>query len=1062
MTEEKKVYDAKSIKVLEGLEGVRLRPAMYIGSTGKEGLHHLVYEVVDNAVDEHLAGVCTDIKITINEDSSVTVEDNGRGIPVDTHPIYKKSAMEIIVTKLHAGGKFDNKSYAVSGGLHGVGISVVAALSKKMIVEVYKEGKIYTQSYKIGKPIDEVKVIGKCEKDKIGTKVTFCPDDTIFSVMKFDDEVLIARLREIAFLNAGLTINYENKNTKKKEKFNFAGGLVEFVKWLNHTKTPIHSRPIFFEKKVNSTVISIGIQYTEGYQDRIFGFVNTINTTEGGTHITGFKTALTRVINDYAEKTIKSEVKLEGDDAREGITAVISLRLKSPQFEGQTKTKLGNSEVKGVVDSIVTESLAQFFEENPAIAKAIVNKVINAAKARQAAKKARDMVRRKGALSSGALPGKLADCSSKKLEKTELFIVEGQSAGGCFSGDTKIALADGRNISFEELVRENKEGKENFCYTIQENGSVGIEKIENPRITKKEASVIKITLDNNEEITCTPDHKFMLRNGDYKEAKNLTKEDSLMPLNRKISKIGGRITIDGYEMVWDQKSRWIFTHMLADNYNLENGIYEKEQGDSKHHINFNKRDNNPTNIIRIPKEEHLIFHTQFLEKTLHREDIKEKAKLAHQTEEYKQKMSKWAKQPEVRNMLSERAKKQWKDEEYKNFMANKFKEFYNTNEKYRKENNERLDKQQKEYWSNQENRKKAAEKVKKFFEENPDARECLSSLAKEQWKDEILVLWRRQKTREQWTPEFRKIRYSTYNKTYYTKTIKLMKKVLEKDSNLDNFDKVRVENRDNSILSMTTFCKRFFNDDKEEMLEAIKNLNHKIKRIELLNKKIDVYDIEVPKTHNFALASSIFVHNSSKMARSKEFQAILPLRGKILNVEKANPHRIFENEEIYTLTSAVGTGLGENFNFDKLRYGRVIIMCDADVDGSHIKTLLLTFFFRFMPTLIESKRIFVAMPPLYKIRKGSTDYYVYSDDELEKILKKLGGTTNVQRFKGLGEMNPQQLWDTTMNPKSRTLKVITIEDAVEADRVFSTLMGEAVEPRKQFIIEHAKNANLDI
>ncbi len=631
MAEDKKAYDASSIKVLEGLEGVRLRPAMYIGSTGKEGLHHLVYEVVDNAVDEHLAGVCTEIKVTINEDNSVTVTDNGRGMPVDMHPIYKKPAIEIIVTKLHAGGKFDNKAYAVSGGLHGVGISVVAALSKKMTVEVKRDVKVHTQTYHIGKPVHEVKVIGKCEKDETGTKVTFWPDDSIFSVLKFDDDILISRLREIAFLNAGLTIYYENKTTKKKEKFNFAGGLSEFVKWLNHTKTPVHSRPIFFEKKVDSTIISIGIQYTEEYQDRIFGFVNTINTTEGGTHVTGFKTALTRVINDYAEKTLKSEVKLEGDDAREGITAVISLRIKAPQFEGQTKTKLGNSEVKGFVDSVVTEYLAQFFEENPSVAKAIVNKVINAAKARQAAKKARDMVRRKGALSSGALPGKLADCSSKKLEKTELFICEGESAAG-----------------------------------------------------------------------------------------------------------------------------------------------------------------------------------------------------------------------------------------------------------------------------------------------------------------------------------------------------------------------------------------------------------------------------------------------SSKMARNKEFQAILPLRGKILNVEKANPHKIFENEEISLLASAIGTGIGEHFNFDRLRYGKVIIMTDADVDGSHIKTLLLTFFYRFMPRLIESKRIFAAVPPLYKIRKGSQDYYVYSDEELKKMINKLGGNLSVQRFKGLGEMNPQQLWDTTMNPKSRTLKLITVEDAVEADQVFSTLMGEAVEPRKQFIIEHAKNANLDI
>ncbi|MFH1823477.1 MAG: DNA topoisomerase (ATP-hydrolyzing) subunit B [archaeon] len=624
-----KEYGIEDIKVLGGLDAVRKRPSMYIGSTGKEGLHHLVYEVIDNAVDEHLAGECTEIKITIKEDGSVKVEDDGRGIPVANHPKYKKSGVEIVLTMLHAGGKFDNKAYLISGGLHGVGVSCVNALSEWLKVTVRREGKEFEQRYARGKATTALKVIGKA--DKTGTIVEFYPDKEIFSTLKFDDEVLISKIRELAFLNAGLTINYENKITNKKEKFKYAGGLIEFIKWLNENKTIVHTKPIFFEKTVDSTLISVAIQYTETYRDRIFGFVNTINTTEGGTHITGFKTALTRVINDYATKSMKSSVKIDGNDAREGLTAVVNIRLKEPQFEGQTKTKLGNSEIKGFVDSIVTEYLSQFFEENPAIAKSIVNKVINAAKARSAAKRARDLVRRKGALTSGSLPGKLSDCSSKKLEKTELYIVEGNSAGG-----------------------------------------------------------------------------------------------------------------------------------------------------------------------------------------------------------------------------------------------------------------------------------------------------------------------------------------------------------------------------------------------------------------------------------------------SAKQARNKEFQAILPLRGKILNVEKANPHKIFANAEISTLVSALGTGVTDSFLMDKLRYGRTVIMTDADVDGSHIKTLLLTFFYRFMPKLIESQRIFVAMPPLYKIRKGSKDTYVYSDAELEKTLKKLGGNTTVQRFKGLGEMNAIQLWETTMNPKTRVFKVVAIEDAVEADRIFSTLMGEAVEPRKQFIIKHAKNANLDI
>lgn len=631
MTETKKEkYDAESIKVLEGLEGVRKRPSMYIGSTGKEGLHHLVYEVVDNAVDECLAGVCNIIRVTLNKDGSVTVEDNGRGIPVDMHPVYKKSAMEIIVTKLHAGGKFDKKAYQVSGGLHGVGISVVAALSKKMIVEVMRDGKLYMQSYKIGKPLDDVKVKGKAPEGATGTTVTFYPDEEIFSAIKFEFSTLATRFREIAFLNAGLKIVLKDEENEKKEEFQYNGGLQEFVKWLNRTKEAIH-KPIYFKKQADGTIIEVAVQYNNSYQENLFSFVNTINTIEGGTHVSGFRTALTRVINDYAKKQniVKAE-SLSGDDVREGLTAIISLKIAEPQFEGQTKTKLGNSEVKGYVDSAVSSCLQEFFEENPEIARKIATKAGEAANAREAAKKAKELVRRKSAFGLGGLPGKLADCSSKKLEETELFIVEGESAAG-----------------------------------------------------------------------------------------------------------------------------------------------------------------------------------------------------------------------------------------------------------------------------------------------------------------------------------------------------------------------------------------------------------------------------------------------SGKSGRDREIQAILPLKGKILNVEKAAPLKVLSNEEISNLITAIGTGVGEQCDMEKLRYGKIIIMTDADVDGSHIKTLLLTFFYRFMPHLIEQGKVYVAVPPLYKIRKNK-DHYVYSDGALKRVLDKLGGNPSVTRFKGLGEMNPQQLWETTMNPSTRTLKKITIEDAVEADETFSMLMGDDVGPRRAFIEEHAKEAELDV
>jgi DNA gyrase subunit B len=1055
-------YQAENIKVLEGLEAVRKRPAMYIGGTGKDGLHHLVYEVVDNSVDECLAGFCKVIQVTINNDGSVTVIDDGRGIPVDKHPTYKKSAVEIALTKLHAGGKFEKSAYQISGGLHGVGVSCVNALSTKLKVKIRRDGNVYQQEYKIGNPNYDLKTVGKCDKSDTGTEITFYPDQDIFSTVAFDFAVLRKRLQEIAFLNP-VKIILKDEKQGKKEIFYYTGGLTEFASHINKSKSVLH-KPIYFKRQEEATVVEVAIQYTDSYNDNIFGFVNTINTTEGGTHISGFKTALTRAINDYITKKglLKNE-KLSGDDTREGLTAIINIKMREPQFEGQTKTKLGNSEMKGLVDSLVYVAFSEFLEENPSISNKIGQKVVASAKARTAARKARDLVRRKNAMGGlSGLPGKLSDCSSKKFEKTEVYIVEGDSAAGCFSGETEVALADGRNLSFKQLVKENNEGKDNFCYTIKKDGMVGIEKISHPRITKKDAEVIKVILDNNEEIICTPDHKFMLRDGSYKQAKDLKKEDSLMPLNKKLSKLGGRITIDGYEMVWDNKKRmWIFTHLLSDYYNLEKEVYLKEQGDARHHIDFNKLNNNPTNIIRMHKMDHMLYHAKMMEQGIHREDVKEKARQSHKTSEYREKVRNWRKQPEVKKMFSEISKDLMKNPEFKANLMKKNMEFYNTNEEYRKENNKRLNEAQKRYWANETNRNKAAEKVKQFFKENPEAKEYLSSLAKEQWKDEALIIWRRQKTREQWTPEFRKKRKITYNKTYYSKTIKLMKDVHEKFGNLDEFNKIRIDKGDRSILSMETFCSRFFEDNPVQMLETIKNYNHKIKKIIRLNEKIDVYDLEVENTHNFALASGIFVHNSSKMARDKEFQAIMPLKGKILNVEKSNPTRALSSEEIINLITAIGTGVKENFDLKKLRYNKVIIMTDADVDGQHIMTLLLTFFYRYVPELIENGNIYVAVSPLYRVRKKK-DFYVYSEDELKRLMAKLGGKADVQRFKGLGEMNPQQLWDTTMNPKTRILKKVQIEDAVLADETFSMLMGDVVGPRRKFIETNANIAEVDI
>ncbi len=773
-------YDGSSIVVLEGLSAVRKRPAMYIGNTGIAGLHHMVYEIVDNSIDEALAGFCNKIEVTVHKDNSITVLDNGRGIPADIMPKYNKSALEVVMTVLHAGGKFENSAYKVSGGLHGVGASVVNALSEIFEVDVHRNGKIYYQKYEKGIPVCEVKIIG--EANNTGTKIHFMPDIEIFKEINFNFATIISRLRELAFLNKGLKIiaTDERIETNNVKEFCYGGGIKEFVTYLNENKKVLHN-VIYIEKFKDEVVVELALQYNDGYSENILSFANNIHTIDGGFHEVGFKAALNKVINKYVKenKVLKEGENLEGEDIREGLTAVISVKLKNPEFEGQTKTRLGNNNIRGIVDGVVSEYLGDYFEKHPNDAKNILTKAANAMKARDAARKAREIVRRKGIFDKSSLPGKLADCASNDAEKCEIYIVEGDSAGGCFSGDTKVALLDGRNLCFKELVKEYGEGKRNYCYTIKKDGSIGTGLIENPRITKKNAIVIKIILDNDEEIICTPDHQFMLRDGSYCMAKNLTNIDSIMP---------------------------------------------------------------------------------------------------------------------------------------------------------------------------------------------------------------------------------------------------------------------------------------------NAMIEAVKNYNCKIKKIVEIDQKTDVYDLEVKGTHNFALSSGIFVHNSAKLARNKEFQAILPLKGKILNVEKARLDKILENNEIVAMITAIGTGISEDFNIAKLRYHKIICMTDADVDGSHIRTLMLTFFFRYMKQLVEQGHVFIALPPLYRIKKGKTEQYFYNDDELKKFLEENGNEgITLQRYKGLGEMNPEQLWNTTMDMDNRTIVKVTIGDAVEADRIFTLLMGEEVEPRRDFIQKHALEVvNLDI
>lgn len=798
-------YGSEQIQVLEGLEPVRKRPGMYIGSTGPRGLHHLVYEVVDNSIDEALAGYCKHIEIEINADGSVTVTDDGRGIPTAIHPKTGKSAVETVLTVLHAGGKFGDGGYKVSGGLHGVGVSVVNALSEWVEVKVWRENKLHTQRYERGIPQADLKATPSPDKDRTGTSVSFMPDTQIFTeTVDFDYNTLAGRVRELAYLNAGTKISFGDRRPEEPriETYCYEGGIKEYVAYMTREKDPLHQDIIYVEGEKNGVQVEVALQWCiDAYSDTILGFANNIRTVDGGTHLEGLKTVLTRTMNSVARKRNKikeNESNLGGENVREGLTAVISVKVPEPEFEGQTKTKLGNTEVRGIVDSSVGEVLSEYLEFNPQVADSIIEKAIQAFKAAEAARRARELVRRKSVLESSPLPGKLADCSSRDPEESEIYIVEGDSAGGCFVGETKIALADGRSLSFKELIEEEAAGKQNFCYTIRQNGTIGIEQIINARITKKNAELVKVTLDNGEEIICTPDHRFMLRDRTYKAAISLTLDDALMSwqLTAKV------LTATGSGM--------------------------------------------PTKSRLFPKVD-----------------------------------------------LSDRP--------------------------------------------------------------------------------------------------------------------------------------------------------------------------YKICKIESLTEKRDVYDIEVPHSHNFALASGIFVHNSAKQGRDRRTQAILPLRGKILNIEKTDDAKIYKNTEIQSLITALGLGIkGEDFDVSQLRYHYVIIMTDADVDGAHIRTLLLTFFFRYQRDLIDQGYVYIACPPLYKLERGRNHQYLYSDRELNNAIAQFPANANysIQRFKGLGEMMPKQLWDTTMNPETRMLKKVEIEDAAEADRIFTVLMGDRVAPRRQFIETYGPKLNL--
>lgn len=1069
-----KQYRAEDITVLEGLEPVRKRPAMYIGSTSSVGLHHLIYESVDNAIDEAMNGFCDFIEVELREDGAVRVSDNGRGIPIDIHPQTKKSALETVMTVLHAGGKFGGKGYKVSGGLHGVGISVVNALSSWMRAEVCRDGKKYSQEYRRGIPKTKVVEEGKCQTH--GTTQIFKPDEEIFEELNFSGKTIFDHLRRQAYLTPRTHIRIIDRRSGREGSpslynFYFEGGINAYLEQLARGNEYEHAIPFTLSEVKDDVSIDIAFRYVRDVENIELAFANNIVTPQGGTHVTGFRSALTRAFNKYAETNnyfSKGSERFVGDDIQEGLLAIVAVRLGDPQFEGQTKSKLGNREVRGLVETLVAERLEEYLKRYPQDASAIVQKLLLSQKARQKASAVRQTILRKGALAGLRLPGKLTDCLAKDPADSEIFMVEGDSAGGCFDGNTTVALADGRSLPFKELAREYAQGIINYCYTINAQGSVEIREIHNPHLTKKNAEVMKVILDNNEDIICTPEHKFMLADGSFKEARALTPMDSLMPLYRQYSKVGKRITIEGYELVFDPAlHRWIFTHLLSDCYNLERRVYAQNDGAHRHHKDFNKRNNNPDNIVRLTSEAHLQLHREMVAKTLHRPDVKEKVAALHKTEEFRNKIREKMLSPKMRKLLQERAKRQWENEAYKAYMVEKFLAFYQQHVDYRQKSRAILVQAQKEYWSSKAHHKLQAERVKKYFQEHPEKRSELSLQAKMQWQDDKLKAWRSEMTKKQWTAEFRKKRLEAYNLTYYHKAMKALHQLYKEHGKIaqELYEGMRSEVNDKNLLRFDTILQRFFEGNAQKLAQTVQHYNHRIKAIVRLNKKVDVYDLEVPETHNFALASGVFVHNSAKQARDPNTQAILPLRGKILNVEKARIDKMLTSQEIQAIIVALGTAISEEFNLEKLRYHKIIIMTDADIDGSHIKTLLLTLFFRYFQPVIEQGYLYVAQPPLYRISKGKQVVYAYSDeDKVSALLQfKEGDPVDIQRYKGLGEMNPEQLWETTMDPQKRILHQVKIEDALEADKIFDVLMGDEVKPRRKFIQAHSRQvANLDI
>ncbi|OKY77952.1 MAG: Type IIA topoisomerase B subunit GyrB [Candidatus Methanohalarchaeum thermophilum] len=1160
-------YSSRDIKVLEGLKAVRKRPGMYIGNTSERGLHHLIYEVVDNSIDEAMAGYCDEIKVKIKENNDVVVEDNGRGIPIDTHPEIDKSGVEIVMTKLHAGGKFDNKSYKVSGGLHGVGVSVVNALSAHLEVNVRRDGGVYHQEYEKGLPKTELKKVG--ETEETGTKIRFRPDPEIFDEIKFNYDKIVTRMRELAFLNKGLKIVVYNEKNDEKTNFFYEGGIKSFVKDINETKDVINDEPIYLTEKMDEVEVEVAIQYTNGFNENIMAFANNIHTKEGGTHLSGFKSALTRVINKYAhdQGLLDEETKFSGGDVREGLTAVVSVKLKDPQFEGQTKTKLGNTEVRGIVRSIVNSYLRNYLLENPAVSKSIVQKSKQAMRARKAAKEAKELTRRKSALETTTLPGKLSDCTTKDPEKGELFIVEGDSAGG--------SAKQARDREFQAILP--LKGK-----------ILNVEKARLDRIldNKEIKSLIKAIgtgIDDEFSLEKRRYGKIIIMSVDGAE-KTLVKE----PRGRiRFVKIGNFIDkalkepkkYRGYEVLCFSKKtkettfkpiKSIIRHELSENlYEIQTQKGRKIKVTSSHSV-FSYEDEEiklkkgedvePGDKIVAPKKIPLI------DTGIQKIDVKEILKEDKKTNGNKSSIKEQINQKSVdKNSTSQFIQ----EKEHNLVETQKNSLNVSTTCKIKISDlteNSGLNLKDKDFYQGdycacgKTTEKQKIESKKPFVKETIRTRKSSDSEMDSDREDRDNIDLRNVKDKKikQIDSNILKGEINRYLKLdrelmklmgFLTSNAFLLSKntldifyeneeLLEQQKNriLDKFclkpreyeiinnKQLKIKNKYlSNLIEKILGLKQsktsrnvpdlIFNVSKKRRLSFLRGYlkaNSEIKenklKIKFFTKSLangfmyflstlgvtsNLSKISEPSKKGLELNNTTFepqnkykieIKNPKDINKLKsswqELKGHRKLEDKLETFKAKNLSNSGKDKEIQgdLITLEVESikqveptngyvydfSVREDENFVAGAGGICAHNTDADVDGAHISTLLLTFFYRYMKPLIENEMIYLARPPLFKVTKGRKSKYVYSEEEKRKLLDKWDGGS-VQRYKGLGEMSTKELWETTMNPENRILLKVKNMDEIGANELFSTLMGEKVEPRREFIMENATNvSNLDI